>query len=114
MLLVHPSGNYNKKAKWGIPKGIPDQDESLEAAARRETEEETGVVPGELTDLGFVDYKKSKKRVHCFYGKAPKNAAPHCASWEIDKAEFVLVDKAVSIMHPDQAEFISRFLAELD
>ena len=37
VLLVHPSGNYNRKAPWSIPKGLPDSGEDLEDAARRET-----------------------------------------------------------------------------
>ena len=37
VLLVHPAGNYNKKAPWSIPKGLPEESESLEQAARRET-----------------------------------------------------------------------------
>jgi len=110
ILLVHASGNFNKKAKWGIPKGLPDQGESLEEAARRETLEETGIVAGRLTELGFVDYRKSKKRVHCFCGPAPKNAVPHCASWEIDKAQFASIEDARELMHPDQAQFIDLFL----
>ncbi|PZM79317.1 MAG: NUDIX hydrolase [Candidatus Melainabacteria bacterium] len=108
VLLVHPSGNYNKNAKWGIPKGVPDEGENFEQAARRETLEETGVVAGELKSLGFVEYTKSRKRVHCFCGPAPDDAAPHCASWEVDKAEFVTLDKAKDIIHQDQGEFITR------
>jgi predicted NUDIX family NTP pyrophosphohydrolase len=114
VLLVHASGNYNKKAKWGIPKGLPELQESLEDAARRETEEETGVIAGDLQPLGTVDYKKSRKRVHCFYGPAPANAAPYCKSWEIDRAEFVALEKALELIHPDQAEFISRLVAKID
>lgn len=108
VLLVHPSGNYNKKAKWGIPKGLPDEGENFEQAARRETLEETGVVAGTLKSLGFVEYTKSRKRVHCFCGPAPDDAEPHCASWEVDKAEFVTLDKAKDIIHQDQGEFITR------
>src|SRR5262249_31510970 len=34
VLLVHPSGWYNKKAPWSIPKGIPNKGETdLEATA---------------------------------------------------------------------------------
>ena len=43
VLLVHPAGNYNRRAPWGIPKGAPDPGEELEATARRETLEETGL-----------------------------------------------------------------------
>src|SRR2546430_1818486 len=33
VLLVHPAGNYNRRAPWGIPKGAPDPEEELEATA---------------------------------------------------------------------------------
>ncbi len=112
VLLVHPSGNYNRKAPWGIPKGLPDEGETLEAAARREAGEETGVEPGPLTEIGSIDYTKSRKRVHAFAGPAPADAAPRCASWEVDGAEFVTLDKARALMHPDQRVFLDR-LAEL-
>ena len=82
VLLVHASGNYNRKAPWGIPKGLGDPGETLEQTARRETLEETGVVAGELRDLSSIDYKKSRKRVHAFAGEAPADAAPRAASWE--------------------------------
>jgi predicted NUDIX family NTP pyrophosphohydrolase len=113
VLLVHPAGNYNRRAPWGIPKGMPDPDETLEAAARRETLEETGVVVGELAELGHVDYTRSKKRVHAFVGPAPTDATPHCASWEVDKVEFIEVTRARRIIHPDQATLLDRLLRHL-
>src|SRR5437762_2893777 len=80
VLLVHPAGNYNRRAPWGIPKGAPDAGETLEATARRETLEETGLdVSDALIDLGHVDYTRSKKRVHAYAGKAPDGASPRCA-----------------------------------
>ena len=108
VLLVHPSGNYNRRAPWSIPKGLADAGEGLEAAARREIQEETGVTSNELVPLGSIDYRKSRKRVHCFAGKAPDDAAPRCASWEVDCAEFLPLDEARGRIHPDQAEFIDR------
>jgi predicted NUDIX family NTP pyrophosphohydrolase len=111
VLLVHPSGNYNKKARWSIPKGLPEKYESLEQAARRETIEETGVVPAKLEVLGYVDYTKSKKRVHCFFGPAPLEANPTCASWEVDQSIFVPIEKALKLIHPDQSEFLRRLLS---
>jgi predicted NUDIX family NTP pyrophosphohydrolase len=110
VLLVHPSGNYNRKSPWSIPKGLPDPGEELEAAARRETLEETGVVAEYLTYIGYTEYTKSKKRVHCYAGPAPANAAPHCASWEVDKADFMSMKKALKSIHPDQAVFLERLL----
>lgn len=108
VLLVHPSGAYNRRAPWGIPKGLLDPGESAEAAARRETWEETGVTAEALVDLGHIDYTKSKKRIFCFAGPAPEAAAPHCASWEVDCAEFVSLEKARRLIHPDQAPFLDR------
>lgn len=109
VLLVHPSGNYNRRAPWSIPKGIPDTGESLEAAAVRETREETGVeVAGPLVPLGSIVYQKSRKQVHCFAGPAPADAQPRCASWEVDCAVFLSVEEAREKIHPDQLPFLDR------
>ena len=108
VLLVHPSGNYNRGKPWSIPKGLPDSGEALEAAARRETLEETGVVAGPLTSLGSIHYRKSAKEIHCFAGQAPTGAVPTCASWEVDQAEFLSIERARECLHPDQAPFLER------
>src|SRR3954467_11865971 len=114
ILLVHPAGNYNRRAPWGIPKGAPDPEEDLEATARRETWEETGLqIDGPLVNLGYVDYTRSKKRVHGFAAKAPDGAAPRCASWEVDKAEFIEITRARRIIHPDQAALLDRLQRHL-
>jgi predicted NUDIX family NTP pyrophosphohydrolase len=114
VLLVHPAGNYNRRAPWGIPKGAPDPNEGLEQTARRETREETGLdITGALVDLGHVDYSRSKKRVHGFAAPAPDGAAPHCASWEVDKVEFIEITRARRIIHPDQAALLDRLQKHL-
>lgn len=113
ILLVHPAGNYNRRAPWGIPKGAPDAGEPLEATARRETLEETGLlIDGPLVDLGHVDYTRSKKRVYAFAGPAPERA-PRCASWEVDKVEFIEITRARRIIHPDQAALLDRLQRHL-
>jgi predicted NUDIX family NTP pyrophosphohydrolase len=108
VLLVHPSGNYNRGKPWSIPKGNPDPGELLEAAARRETVEETAVVAGELVALGSIRYLKSGKQIHCFTGPAPPDAIPVCASWEVDRSEFVTIEEARRCLHPDQVPFLDR------
>jgi predicted NUDIX family NTP pyrophosphohydrolase len=108
VLIVHPSGAYNRKAPWSIPKGESDPGEEPEACARRETLEETGVEAGALVSLGFMDYTKSKKRVYAFGGAAPEGCQPRCASWEIDKAEFMPMASARELIHPDQRVFLDR------
>lgn len=108
VLIVHPSGNYNAKAPWSIPKGLPNEGEELEAAARRETLEETGVTaPPSLTPLGHVDLP-SKKRVFCFAGAALPGTTAGITSWEIDKSEFVPIEEAKRRLHLSLQEFIPR------
>jgi predicted NUDIX family NTP pyrophosphohydrolase len=114
VLLVHPSGNYNRKAPWGIPKGEPDDDETdLEVTARRETWEETGVQAGSLINLGSIIYRKSRKTVHCFAGAAPPDAEPRPTSWEVDQARFVPLAEARKLFHPDQLPFLDRLVEQL-
>ncbi len=102
VLLVHPSGGYNRRAPWSIPKGMPNEGESnLEVTARRETLEETAVaVTGPLVSLGSIIYRKSRKQVHCFGGPAPEDAQPRCASWEVDQACFVALRGPASCCTP--------------
>jgi predicted NUDIX family NTP pyrophosphohydrolase len=114
VLLVHPSGAYNRRAPWSIPKGIPDEGETdLEVTARRETREETDVTAGQLTPLGSIDYTRSRKRVHCFAGPAPPDAEPRLASWEIDQARFVTLEEARQLLHPEQQPFLDRLIDHL-
>lgn len=114
VLLVHPSGPYNRRAPWSIPKGLPEPGEDFETAARRETHEETDVQPGALFALGSIAYRKSRKRIHCFGGPAPPDARPRCASWEVDRAEFLPLEQARELIHPDQVPFLDRLVEELN
>jgi predicted NUDIX family NTP pyrophosphohydrolase len=113
VLLVHSSGSYNRHKPWSIPKGEPDDDAHLEATARRETLEETGVTAGPLVPLGDTIYRKSRKRISCFAGPAPADAAPTCASWEVDQARFMPLAEARVLLHPDQCVFLDRLLEHL-
>jgi predicted NUDIX family NTP pyrophosphohydrolase len=112
VLLVHPSGNYNRSAPWSLPKGLPDEGESLLDAAIRETREEAGVSADahrdSLAPLGHIDYTRSRKRVHAFALEAPADVNPHPASWEIDRAEFFPLEDAQKVIHPDQRPFLMR------
>ena len=108
VLLVHPSGNYNRHAPWSIPKGLAEPGEDLEQTARRETQEETGVTADGLVALGSVCYQRSPKRIHAFAGAVSDACQPTCASWEVDRAEFVPLELAHTLIHPDQAPLLDR------
>ncbi len=114
VLIVHPSGRYNRGAPWSIPKGKAEPGEDLETTARRETREETGVSAGALHSIGSVDLARSRKRIHGFAGRAPEDAEPCCASWEVDRAQFLTPERARLLLHPAQATFVDRLLATLD
>jgi hypothetical protein len=55
-----------------------------------------------------MDYRKSRKRVFCYAGPAPVDAAPRCTSWEVDQACFVPLARARELLHPDQCVFLDR------
>src|ERR1700674_1237418 len=65
VLLVHPGGPFwrNKdRNSWSIPKGEFGDDETAEAAAVREFEEETGFRPaGALLPLGEAIQARGKR-----------------------------------------------------
>jgi predicted NUDIX family NTP pyrophosphohydrolase len=114
VLVVHPSGPYNKNAPYSLPKGEPNPGEPLETAARRETLEEVGVtVDGPVSTLGHVDYTRSRKRVFAWAAELPSGAEPRCASWEIDRAEMVSTDRARELLHEAQRAFVDRLLSLL-
>lgn len=69
VFLVHPGGPFWAKkdlGAWSIPKGLPDQEENLLAAAQREFREETGcTVSGDFLQLTPVQ-QKSGKVIHAW------------------------------------------------
>ncbi|XHR29636.1 MAG: NUDIX domain-containing protein [Chthoniobacteraceae bacterium] len=69
VLIVHPGGPFFAKkdaGAWSIPKGETEPGEDLEATARREFREETGIeAVGPLIPLGEVRMK-SGKLVHAW------------------------------------------------
>jgi predicted NUDIX family NTP pyrophosphohydrolase len=114
VLIVHPWGPYNRRAPWSIPKGRINPGEDPEVAARRETEEETGVRPGPLHSIGSVDLARSRKRIHGYTGPAPDDALPRSDQKEVDEAKFVAIDRARFLLHPVQVTFLDRLLATID
>ena len=134
VLLVHPGGPFftQKDKGWlTIPKGIPEKGESLQNAAMREFEEETGhKIPLSLMDK-FVDLgevrQKGGKIVHAFALRhdIPENwkfrSNTFQLEWpvksgtvkefpEMDKAEFFAINEAFMRINLAQAAFLQRLL----
>jgi 8-oxo-dGTP diphosphatase len=113
-LVVHPSGNYNRRAPYSIPKGMIAPEERAEETALRETREETGLPCRIVAPLGEIRYRKSRKTVIGFLAE-PLVAVPvpvlEPADWENDRVEFLPPDEARARLHPDQRPFIDRALA---
>lgn len=113
VLIVKPGG-FAAKYGWSIPKGLVDPGETLEQAARRETREETGIEPGALQPLGEIQYTKSRKKIHCFYGEAPPGAAPRDEhDFEVAEVRFVPAAEARTLLHREQAAFVDMLLTKV-
>src|SRR5690606_32259734 len=107
------------KGWWTIPKGLPDPNEEIINAAIREFEEEVGIEPEPpFLDLGNVK-QKGGKIVYCWAFKYSSDADIQLKSnsfqieWppasgktvlfpEVDKAEWMEVDKAKQFINERQ------------
>jgi predicted NUDIX family NTP pyrophosphohydrolase len=127
--LAHPGGPFwarRDAGAWTIPKGLVEEEEDLLAAARREFEEETGIVPeGPFHPLGSIR-QKAGKLVHAwaFAGdadpaKVRSNFIPlrSGAGWrqfpEIDRCGWFTAEEARERLNPAQVELVERLLTAL-
>jgi predicted NUDIX family NTP pyrophosphohydrolase len=115
VLLVHARRASFKRPLFGIPKGLVEPGEELDAAALRETEEETGLRVVITADLGEVR-QKSGKIVHAFLATvAPESDAGiddrgRCIRHddEVDVCRFYPIEEARPLMIEAQREFLDR------
>ncbi len=103
-LLVHPGGPYFARRDlgvWGIPKGMREPGEDLEATARREFEEELGLRPPDQLPAALGNIRQSGgKTVHAW---------AFVGQW--DPAQ--LVSNYIEIQWPPRSGKLRRF-AEVD
>jgi predicted NUDIX family NTP pyrophosphohydrolase len=126
--LVHPGGPFYAKKEdgvWSIPKGVPDPNEELLDAARREFLEETGIsATPPFHSIGTAKLK-SGKIIHAwtFEGKwdpavaivsntFPLEWPPKSGKFiqvpENDRAEWVQKERAEKMINPAQVIFLTR------
>lgn len=126
VFLVHPGGPFFARRDdgvWTLPKGEPENRESLEETARREFFEETGITPAaSLTRLGSIR-QKGGKTVHAWAFAGDWNEADGLPSntfelqWpprsgikrsfpEVDRAAFFPLSQARAKINPAQIPFI--------
>jgi predicted NUDIX family NTP pyrophosphohydrolase len=127
LFLVHPGGPFWKNRDagvWSIPKGLIGRDEAPLAAACREFQEETGIVPsGPHIPLGSVQQKAGKLVwAWAFEGDAdpekicsnsarvelPRGSGRFIEIPEIDRAEWFSASAARRKLNPAQVELIDR------
>jgi predicted NUDIX family NTP pyrophosphohydrolase len=115
VLLVHPRGATFRRPLFGIPKGLIDVDEDPQAAALRETLEETGLQVRIHAPLGTIQ-QKNGKLVYAYWATVdPDSLAsidergrcqPH--DDENDVCRFYTFEQAEKLMIPAQRELLER------
>lgn len=132
VFLAHPGGPFWQRkdvGAWTIPKGAVEEGESFLAAARREFQEETGIVPGEpFLGLGQIR-QKSGKVIHAWAWEGDADPARVTSNsmeteWprgsgriitfpEIDRCEWFSAEEAKRRINPAQAALIDRLTIAL-
>lgn len=133
VFLAHPGGPFwarRDTGAWTVPKGLVEEGEDALAAAIREFEEETGIVPrAPWLELGEVRQKAGKRvRAWAWEGDADPDAIVSNTSrvewprgsgrWitfpEVDRCAWLSPAAAREKINPAQAELIDRLLALLE
>jgi 8-oxo-dGTP pyrophosphatase MutT (NUDIX family) len=85
---------------WEIPSGIVEQRESLEAAAAREVEEETGWRPGPLQEIAYIQPigGMTNAEHHVFQADGAEYIGPPQDRHEADRVEWVPLDETARMI----------------
>jgi predicted NUDIX family NTP pyrophosphohydrolase len=132
VLLVHPGGPlWAKKdaGAWSIPKGLVDPGEDMLAAAKREFQEETGVLPeGDFLSLGTFkqpsgklisvwsvpgDFDPSALVSNDFEMEWPPKSGKRARFPEVDRAGWFSGPDALVKVHGGQQPIVRKFFEDL-
>jgi 8-oxo-dGTP pyrophosphatase MutT (NUDIX family) len=105
-------------ATWSLPKGTPDEGESLEQTAMREVQEETGLEVEIEQPLGSIIYWFARppgpvhyhKTVH-FYLMSAHGGSPDLHDPEFDEVRwFTAADALKALTHVNEVDVLHRAL----
>lgn len=132
LLLAHPGGPFWAKkddGAWSIPKGLVEDGEDVESAARREFAEELGAhLDASLIPLGNfrqksgkivtafaaeADFDPAALRSNTFDMEWPPRSGRQGTFPEVDRAAWFAPDVAVVKIVPGQAPAIAELLRKL-
>lgn len=109
-----------KTGLWALPKGTPDNGETIEETALREVQEETGLSVEIATPLGHIEYwftrdgERIHKRVY-FYLMRPCGGSFDDHDSEFDVVRWVSAMEALdTLTYPSEREVLQRAMAALD
>jgi predicted NUDIX family NTP pyrophosphohydrolase len=127
IFLAHPGGPFwanRDTGAWTIPKGAVEDGEDLLDAARREFNEETGIVAtGPFIPLGSIK-QKAGKTVHAWAWEGDADASTITSNYtttewprgsgktlsfaEVDRCQWFDAKTAIEKMNPAQSELVGR------
>lgn len=133
VLIAHPGGPFwahRDAGAWSIPKGLVEDGESPQSAARREFIEEIGLDPGDnLVELGSVTLKGGKV-VHAWATSGefdpanldsdvieiehPRGSGRKIRFPEIDRVMWARPGVAREKLNPAQVDLVDRLVTRLD
>ena len=133
VLLVHPGGPLWAKrddGSWSIPKGLYEGDEDPFVAAKREFEEETGLLPeGKFFELGTFgqpggkiiaawavngEFDPANLKSNCFSLEWPPKSGRIQDYPEVDRAGWFNVAGAMRKILKGQAPILQALLSRLE
>ena len=89
---------------WTLPKGKVNNGEALEAAALREVEEETGVLPRLGRPLGSTSYvdRKGRPKIVYYWLMRADGRGRFSATAEIDEVRWLPIAEALALLSYDR------------
>ena len=112
----------NDPVRWSLPKGTPDQGESLEQTALREVREETGLLADIEAPIGNINYwfvippegTHCNKTVH-FYLMAHKGGSTSDHDPEFDQVEWFDPETALkNLIYANEVKVMEQALAMIE